>query len=321
MPHSKFNSIVLASLVFVLLAGFWLRASNLEQYPPGVSNDEAKNLIDSVYISQTGRTPFYEDEGRPEPINRLVSALGAVFYGNNVWAFRLTSAFWGIITLSAIYWTATQCFHDTSSQNRKIVGLFATIVLAIALGHLTVTRSLYRAVPLPFFILMTIGFTVRGLRTYKWSDFFWIGVFVACGIYTYTSGFVVPIVFIPLGIFLLIARFKDTKLWLPRLILTGVILALLTSPIIYLLLTQPSAVLARASDVSQATDSSLTSKLEIMIGQFFTEGDENPQYNVANAPLIAQMLIPFFFIGVGSLLLRFKRPSSLLIVGLLCYSI
>ena len=321
MPQSKFNLIILASLVFVLLAGFWLRASSLEQYPPGVSNDEAKNLIDSVYISQTGRTPFYEDEGRPEPINRLISAMGAILYGNSIWAFRLTSAFWGLITLSTMYWTATQCFHDTSPQHRKLIGLFATIALAIALGHLTVTRSLYRAVPLPFFILMTIGFTVRGLRTYKWSDFFWVGVFVACGIYTYTSGFVVPIVFLLLGAFLLITRFKDIKQWLPRLMLTGIILAILTSPIIYLLLTQPSAVLARASDVSQATDSSLTSKLEIMAGQFFTEGDENPQYNVANAPLIAQMLIPFFFIGIGALLLRFRRPSSLIIGGLLLLNI
>jgi len=321
MRISKFRIAILASLVFVLLAGFWLRTTQLEHYPPGVSNDEAKNLIDSVYISQTWRTPFYEDEGRPEPINRIVAAVGATLYGNSVWAFRLTSAFWGLLSLAAIYWAATQCFHDTSIQTRKLIGLFATISLAIALGHITVTRSLYRAVALPFFILMSIGFTARGLRTYRWKDFFWIGVFLALGIYTYTSGFVVPVIFVPLGLFLLITRLRDAQSWLPRLILTGVVLAILTSPIIYLLFTQPTAVLARATDVSQSTDSSLIDKLDIMIDQFFTEGDENPQYNVANTPLITQVLIPFFFLGLGGLILRLRHPSSVVIGGLLLLNI
>ncbi len=319
--NTSFELVVKVALICFLLAGFWLRASGLEQYPPGISNDEAKNLIDSVYMTQTFRTPFYEDEGRPEPLNRIVASVGATLYGNSVWAFRLTSAFWGLITLAGVYWTAVQCFHNISPQTRKLIGLFAVIALTIALGHITVTRSLYRAVPLPFFILMTIGFTARGLRTYKWRDFIWIGVFIALSIYTYTSGFVVPIVFLPLGLFLLITRFKDIKHWMPRLVLTGLILAILTSPVIYLLLTQPSAVLARASDVSQSTDSDLVRKLEIMFGQFFTEGDENPQYNVANAPLIAQMLIPFFFIGLGALVIRLRHPSSILIGGLLILNI
>ena len=317
MRDPIFNKLIFASLILVLLTGFWLRTTRLEQYPPGVSNDEAKNLIDSVYIAQTGRTPFYEDEGRPEPINRLVSALGSSLYGNSVWAFRLTAAYWGLLTLAAAYWTATQCFFDSSPSIRKLAGLLATIALAIALGHMTVTRSLYRAVPLPFFTLLAIGFTARGLRKYQWQDFVWIGVFLALGIYTYTSGFIVPVVFIPLGFILLIFHRNDWRKWIPRLILTGTILAILTSPVIYLLLTQPSAVLARASDVSGGGNADFSRKIELMIGQFFTQGDENPQYNVANAPVIAQLLTPFFFIGLGALMMRLRQPSSILIGGLL----
>lgn len=301
----------------VLLTGYWLRTTALEQYPPGVSNDEAKNLIDSVYIAQTGRTPFYEDEGRPEPINRIVAAIGSILYGNSVWAFRLTSAFWGLLTLASAYWATTQCFFDRSPSTRKLAGLFATIALTVALGHITVTRSLYRAVPLPFFTLLAIGFTARGLRNYHWRDFVWIGVFLALGIYTYTSGFIVPVIFIPLGIILFLFHRHEWQKWLPRLILTGAVLAILTSPVIYLLLTQPSAVLARASDVAGQGNADFSRKLELMIGQFFTVGDENPQYNVANAPVIAQLFIPFFFIGLLSLILRIRQPSSIIIGGLL----
>ena len=317
MSDSIFNKLIFASLLVVLLTGFWLRTTQLQQYPPGISNDEAKNLIDSVYIAQTGRTPLYEDEGRPEPINRLVAAVGSTLYGNSVWAFRLTSAFWGLLTLASAYWATTQAFYDTSPSIRKLAGLFATIALAIALGHITVTRSLYRAVPLPFFTLLAIGFTARGLRTYQSRDFIWIGIFLALGIYTYTSGFIVPVIFLPLGCILLIFHRNNWQKWLPRLILTGIVLAILTSPVIYLLLTQPSAVLARASDVAGQGNADFSRKIELMIGQFFTQGDENPQYNVANAPVIAQLLIPFFFLGLVSLGLRLRQPSSIIIGGLL----
>ncbi len=317
MRNPIFDKLIFVGLLVVLFTGFWLRATQLEQYPPGVSNDEAKNLIDSVYIAQTGRTPFYEDEGRPEPINRIVAAFGSILYGNSVWAFRITSAFWGLLTLASAYWATTQCFFDTSQSTRKLAGLFATIALAVALGHITVTRSLYRAVPLPFFTLLAIGFTARGLRTYRWQDFFWIGVFLALGIYTYTSGFIVPVVFLPLGLILLIFYRHNWQKWIPRLILTGAVLAILTSPVIYLLLTQPSAVLARASDVSGQGNADFSRKIELMIGQFFTQGDENPQYNVANAPVIAQLFIPFFFIGLVSLIARLRQPSSIIIGGLL----
>lgn len=316
MSDSVFSRLILASVILALLAGFWLRASNLEQYPPGISNDEAKNLIDSVYIAQTGRTPFYEDEGRPEPVNRIVSAGASLLYGNTIWAFRLTAAFWGLLAIAASYWTATQCFNDTTPRIRKLAALFTAIALTVALGHITVTRSLYRAVPLTFFILMVIGFTARGLRQYRWWDFVWIGVFLALGIYTYTAGFVVPIAYLPLGLILVIFYHEQWKLWLPRLILTGIILAILTSPIIYLLLTEPSTVLARASDVSETTDADFSRKIELMIGQLFTEGDENPQYNVANAPVIAQTFFPFFLIGLIALLSRLRQPVSILIGGL-----
>lgn len=316
MSGTVFSRLISISILVVLFSGFWLRASNLEQYPPGISNDEAKNLIDSVYIAQTGRTPFYEDEGRPEPVNRIVAAVASLLYGNSIWAFRLTSAFWGLLAIAASYWTATQCFFDTDPNIRKLAGLFTAIALSVALGHLTVTRSLYRAVPLTFFMLMVIGFTARGLRAYKWRDFIWIGVFLALGIYTYTSGFIMPVAFPLVGLILLIFHRHTWRKWLPRLFLTGAILAILTSPIIYLLLTEPSSVLARASDVAESNTIEFSRKLELMIQQFFTEGDENPQYNVADAPVIAQVFIPFFFIGLGALVIRIRQPSSILIGGL-----
>jgi hypothetical protein len=64
------------ALIGLLLVAFWLRLDDLDAQPPGVSNDEAVNVVDAFHISRTGNFPLYEDFGRPEPLYRLFLALG-----------------------------------------------------------------------------------------------------------------------------------------------------------------------------------------------------------------------------------------------------
>ena len=55
------------ALVILLLSAFWLRTSQLAAFPPGVSNDEAKNLIDAAHIAQAGSVPCMKMERAPTP--------------------------------------------------------------------------------------------------------------------------------------------------------------------------------------------------------------------------------------------------------------
>ena len=69
----------LAALVIILWAAFVLRTENLRTQPPGVSADEAANVVDAAHIAHTWNFPMYE-EGPPErsePLYRIVLALGA----------------------------------------------------------------------------------------------------------------------------------------------------------------------------------------------------------------------------------------------------
>lgn len=308
------------ALMVTLLVAFWLRVENLRDFPPGISNDEAVNLIDAVHIAQTGNYPLYQDRGRPEPLFRLMQAAGAAAYGYDVWLFRLTSAFVGVLSVAAAYWAAREGLHEVASPWRAIAALSAAVVLTVAIGHITVTRSTYRAVPQPLWTFLAFGFLMRGLRTLRWRDFTLSGFFVALGLYTYTAAFMVPLAFFPLGGMLIITRWRTLRRWLPRFVSTGLVTALLMFPVLLLLLQTPEAVIGRAAAVS-ASDLTLSERLEQMAMQLFERGDENPQYNVALAPVIAPAVAPLLLLGLGALVLRIRQPASIFLAALFVLSL
>ena len=314
---SKLESLIFCAAVMVVLAGFWLRIQQLDAMPPGLSGDEAKKVIDSAHIAQTGRIVLYQDIGRPEPLYQFFGGLTSLLFGNSVWVFRFESALWGLLTLPAVYWASRQCFAEQAKVLRALLGLIAMIVVATALGHVTISRSLYRAVPLTLFLSLVLGFAARALRRHARSDYILTAVFLALGIYCYSSALVAPFTFIPLFLQLVAFHRSAWRRWLPGLAIIGVVLLLLTAPVAYLLLAQPSAITARAQNVAAGAGTNLEKSLEIMVAQFFVRGDENPQYNVAGAPLIDPLVAPLFGIGLVYLCVQFRRTSSVMLLGLL----
>lgn len=316
-PSSALSPVILAAAVAVVLAGFWLRIQRLDAFPPGLSNDEAINLIDSAHIAQTGKIAFYQEIGRPEPLYQVFGGLTSLFFGNSVWVFRFASALWGLLTLPAVFWASRQCFAGQPPALSALLGLLALIVVATALGHVAISRSLYRAAPLTFFLAMLIGFASRAFRLNARSDYALAAVFAALAIYCYSSALVAPFAFIPVALLLAAVHRRDWRRWLPGLALFGLVLLLLTAPVAYLLMKSPSAILARAQNVAPDADASLGKALEQMLAQFFLRGDENPQYNAAEAPLVAPLVAPLFLLGFFCLLLRLRQPSAVLLLALL----
>ncbi len=314
---SNLQWLTFCAAVVVLAAGFWLRIQQLDAMPPGLSRDEAKKVIDSAHIAQTGTIVLYQDVGRPEPLYQFYGGLTSLFFGNSIWVFRFEAALWGLLTLPAVYWACRQCFADQANVLRVLLGLSAMIVVATALGHVTISRSLYRAVPLTVFLAFFIGFVARALRRHARSDYILTAVFLALGIHCYSSALVVPFIFIPLILQLVAFRRRAWRRWLPGLVTIALALLVMTAPVAYLLLTQPDAIISRARDVAATADINLTASLETMVKQFFVRGDGNPQYNVAEAPIIDPLVAPLFVIGLVYLCARIWRTSSVLLLGLL----
>ena len=238
----RVESLVLCAFVVVVLAGFWLRTQQLNALPPGLTRDEAKKVIDSAHIAHTGKIIFYQDKGRPEPFYQFSGAVTSLLFGNTVWVFRFEAALWGLLTLPAVFWASRQCFAEQPAALRALLGLAAAAVVATALGHVTISRSLYRAVPLTLFLSLFAGFAARALRRHARTDYVLTAVFLALAIYCYSSALAAPFVFIQLFLQLAFFQRNAWRRWLPGLAIFAAALLLLTAPVAYLLAAQPVAI-------------------------------------------------------------------------------
>lgn len=305
----------LIPIIAVLLVGFWLRAAGLIDLPPGISSDEAVNVIDAHHVAHSGVYPLYQDVGRAEPLFRAVQALAAGTLGSEVWLLRLTSAFAGLLTLAALYRAVLDVLHEARREVRHGAALLACVALAVTVGHVAITRTTYRAMPLPLFMLLATSALARGLRHDRWRDFAWLALWLAAALYTYTAAYVLPLALLPLGLWRM-RRWGFVK----RLAFTGVLLLLLMSPVIVRYLQIPESVLGRVADVSAEADTDWPERLRQMLDQLVREGDENPQYNVALAPIIPAALLPIFGIGLLALLVRWRQPLAVWVAALLILS-
>jgi hypothetical protein len=314
LPHTLFRLLT----VLILFAAFWLRLENLDTLPTGLSNDEATSVIDAFHITRSGSYPFYEDHGRPEPLDRYIMALGIHLYGSSIWAFRLTNVFAGLLTVALAWWAMQECLYDVNPNIRRIAALAAAAALTVAISHITLSRAIYRAIFQPPFMLLFMGLLLRGLRTEQRRYFVSSGICLALTLYTYTSALAVPVGLLPVALNLLIFRRKTWRSWLPNLALLGIVFAVLMLPVGWRLATNPQSVLGRSAEVNRGTGVNLSMQsVNGVIAQFFSRGDINPQYNVERVPLLPRSFVGLFVAGLLALLVRLRQPSSWLIGSLL----
>lgn len=319
----------LTVLTLILLA-FALRVYALDHYPPGASADESGDVIDILNIAQSGRFPIYEDYAIPEPLHRILYAALSLLVGNQVWSIRFLGACFGVFSVALTAWVARVCLRMEGKIEAKpgevvraalqqYLGItVAVAVLALSLSHIVISRSIYRAILQPIFTLFFIGWLVRGLAKPQGRSFLASGVALALTLFSYTAGLVVPGVMALLGVQLLVTRPRAWKSWLPGMLLLGVIFLLCITPILYTLWIQPQFVIGRARELNGNQGTLIGwSEVQRLVNQFVVAGDSNPQYNIANAPLVSTLWLPFFVGGLVSWLVRFRRPAASLLLGLL----
>lgn len=310
-------SLTLLLFVPILWVGFWLRTYELDQYPPGISNDEAINVVDALHIARTGNFPMYEEGARRvEPLFRIVEAVSLLGFGRQVWSMRFTSALIGLLTIASVIWLSREVCHDMRGMRRVWVMACAGIVIATLIGHVTLSRALFRGILQLLTMTLSMSFLLRGLRRNRWLDYGLSGLFGGLSLYTYTGAWFFPPSFIVLFLALLIFDRGQWRQWLPKLIGLGVLACVICLPILIVIVINPQEVFGRAGDLTSGT-TDWWQQISIMIRQFFRVGDENPQYNVALLPIIAPVFEGLFYLGLLALILRIRDARSWFIVSLL----
>jgi hypothetical protein len=284
----------------------------------GVSYDEKINVLDSYWIAQTGVYPLYEEIDRPEPIDRIFLSVANLLWGGGVWSNRLVSAFTGTLTLVLAYWAFLRLpFLSSPHAVRYLAGLWVVGSLAFALGHITLSRAIYRGIFVPPVIFLFVGLLATALRTGKTRHWVQSGLALGTSVYTYTAAYVLPA---SLAFFIVpFVLFKKSSLRakLQQLLWLTMPMLLVMSLFLGMVATTPRAVFSRTVDVNSARQSDPFTLVSGMIQQIFVAGDENPQYNVALAPIVPNLFAPFFVVGVFALVLRYKNPIAWLLLACL----
>ncbi|MCX7019587.1 MAG: glycosyltransferase family 39 protein [Candidatus Sumerlaeota bacterium] len=181
------NRLATLLLAGILAVAATVRFVSLSHIPPGLWYDEAIYALDGLSIGRGNWPIFFTTEGHPrEPL--YIYSLGAFFaaFGHSVLKARLVSALWGIATVAVFYPFA-----------RRVVGrtwaLAAVFTLAVFRWHAHFSRTIFRALLPPFFILLVAVFFLRWRERRRPLDALLCGLFMGLGMYTYLSFRFVPL--------------------------------------------------------------------------------------------------------------------------------
>lgn len=198
----KKNLILLLIIFFVAL---YLRFNNLANIPVGFHIDEASLGYNAYSLLLTGKDennhswPLYIDmfgDNRPSGYHYL-TVLPVKIFGLSVFSTRFMSAFFGSITVFAIFFLTYVLFKN------KTVALLSSLFVAVAPWHVVLSRASAEAIVSLFFILVGFGFIFLSLSKKKPWILLVGGLLLSLSFFFYHT----PRVFVPLLFFVYLLYF------------------------------------------------------------------------------------------------------------------
>ncbi|MDI6784950.1 MAG: glycosyltransferase family 39 protein, partial [bacterium] len=184
-------------LIIILILAIFFRIYKITEIPPGLYPDEAMNGNNALEALSTGNFKvFYPENNGREGLFINIQSLFLFIFGNKIWALRLPSAIFGILTVLGTYLFTRTLFtnsgleqnqirktnpaveltgqtstpwgerlvHHIASLNQERIALIATFFLAISFWHINFSRTGFRALIAPFFLVWALYFLLRALH-------------------------------------------------------------------------------------------------------------------------------------------------------------
>jgi 4-amino-4-deoxy-L-arabinose transferase-like glycosyltransferase len=324
-------------LAVIILLGAFLRFWHLNEIPPGLYPDVAINGNDALdaLLSRQFKVFYPENNGREGLFINLI-ALSFLIFGPSLWALKIVAALIGTLTIFGTYlfvkelftekttkrFNDQQKFDNPSPQNsekknliiswfkrnlklelpfNEKMALLASFFTAVSFWHLLFSRLGFRAIMLPFILVVSFYFLLKGFRQEKPLNFILAGIFFGLGFYTYIS-FRLAVLIIPLLFLFYLPFFKKTKQkYLSWWLLFGSSSFIVALPILIYFLQHPQDFIFRAGGISifaqpQPIKSLLESAAKHLL-MFNFQGDFNWRHNFSGKPMLYWPLGLFFLIG------------------------
>ena len=296
----------LAFMTLALLVAAVLRLPQLTQVPPGVHYDEAAYGLNAGDIGLRGDRPVFIPSftGR-EPLYLYAAGGMAAALGNSLFALRLTSAFFGLLTIAATYWLGREMLAD------RRIALLAAALLAVSFWHLLFSRLGFRVISQPLLQALAVAALFRGLRGGRWPWLWVAGVLIGLTAYTYLAARLFPV----LLAFALLPLLLDpgTRTLRARQLLFVALVAFLTAlPLLAYFAGHPDAFWVRIGQVAPGSPAAgealpLGESLLRSFGMFFLAGDPYLRFNLPGRPLFDFVSGGLLLVGWVLCLLRYRR--------------
>ncbi len=154
-------------LIFIIILGFIIRVYRLSEIPPGFFADEASIGYNAYTLLTHGtdeygnRFPiFFRALGEyKSPIQIYTTVPFIAVFGLHEFAVRLTSVFWGIVSIIGVYLLIRTIFQRFVFADTT--GIAAAFLLAISPWHIHLSRIAFELMPYVTFTTLGTYFFLR----------------------------------------------------------------------------------------------------------------------------------------------------------------
>ena len=306
------NKKALALLIFILFFAVFFRLWKLNEIPPGLYPDVAINGNEVLETLKTGNFKlFYPENNGREGLMMWFIALSFSIFGVSIWSIKIVAAIIGILTVLGFYLLTKELFQTTNYKLQTTnLALLASFFLATSFWHTDFSRIGFRAILLPFVLVFSFYFLLKGFRQKRPLNIIISGIFFGLGFYTYISFrfaiLMLPVVLIPYWLIYKRERLQKKFLLSTFYFLLSIFIVAL--PIGIYFIQNPQDFVGRATPISVfATENpikELVKSLILHLGMFNFYGDANWRHNFSGSPMLPWPLGILFLIG---LILSFKE--------------
>ncbi len=282
---------LLAAIVVVAAV---LRLAGLSHFPPGLSVDEAYNLIDARRILAGDRPLFLPDNAGREALYSYWQAAVIGLFGATPFALRLASALIGVVTVPVSYW----CLRALPWRYARLTALVAAALLAVLFWHVVFSRFGIRAISLPLVTALLFGWLWRGMARDQVSLYALTGVALGVALYTGTAARVLPLAVITMCLWLAWADRPRARLYLRGLALVLAVAALVVVPLAAYFAQHPNQFTTHLGEVAIGPGETLTN-LARVLAMFNLQGDIAWWRNLAGRPAFDPLVGVLFLVGVA----------------------
>jgi len=303
---SRKTYIILA--VLVVLAALLLRSYHIGTLPPGIYPDEAVNGVDAITANATHAwKAFYENNNGREGLFMNLFALSFSLFGISIISFKLWSIIFGTLTVAGMILLGEELFAS------RRAGIIAGFLTATSFWAINFSRIGFRAIMLPFVLVWSVFFLIRGIQKKKTIDYVLAGIFFGLGVHTYIAFRIAPLILIALLAAFIISRKRFFATHWKEILAFSAAAAIVALPMLLDFARNPDHFSGRTNQVSVFNPDVNQGHLLLTLGKSFGLsfagltffGDQNWRHNLPPWPELFPIIGIFFLAGLFYFLYEF----------------